>query len=226
MTTSTHENASPAIAHVDDAGCWSMCQCEIMTFVSERRNRGRPRENPRVEAAVLDATLAEIDEKGLGNCTVEAIAARAGIGKATFYRRWPNKEAVLHFLASQIGHTPEPIDTGDLRKDLIAVFEPTRKEVYGTPVATIMPTFVAEAARDPKMRQFLLTLSAERTSGALEALERAKSRGELRGRVNLEAVVDMMYGAIVLRSLVLGLPVTAAFVRTMIDVVIVGIENQ
>ena len=179
-----------------------------------------------METAVLEATLAEIDEKGLANCTVEAIAARAGIGKATFYRRWPNKEAVLHFLAGKVSRAVEPIDTGDLRKDLISVFEPMRKEVYGTPIATVMPTFVAEAARDPKMREFLLTLSADRTSGAFDALRRAQSRGELRQDVSLDAVVDMMYGAIVLRSLVLGLPVTTALVGKMIDVVLQGIEKR
>jgi AcrR family transcriptional regulator len=191
--------------------------------VSERRSRGRPRDNARVEAAVVEATLAEIQEKGLANCTVEAIAARAGIGKATFYRRWPNKEAVLYFLASQLSDVLEPVNTGDLRKDLISVFEPLPDRVYGGPVAAVMPTFIAEAARDPKMRELVANLTEERRKGALQALRRARRRGELRRGVDPEAVVDMINGAFASRALLLGQPITAAFARKVVDLAINGI---
>ena len=191
--------------------------------MSERRSRGRPRDNARVEAAVVEATLAEIQEKGLANCTVEAIAARAGIGKATFYRRWPNKEAVLYFLASQVSDVLEPVNTGDLRKDLLSVFEPVPDRVYGGPVAAVLPTFVAEAARDPKMRELVANLTEERRKGALQALRRARRRGELRRGVDLEAVVDMINGAFASRALLLGQPLTAAFARNVVDLAINGV---
>src|SRR5579875_3397714 len=87
------------------------------------RRPGRPRD-ARVDAAVTKATLAEIAEKGLGSVTMEGIAARAGIGKPSLYRRWPNKDALFYFLASQLHEVFEPPDTGDLRKDLLAVYEP------------------------------------------------------------------------------------------------------
>jgi AcrR family transcriptional regulator len=194
--------------------------------VSEGRSRGRPRDNARVETAVVEATLAEIEEKGLGNCTVEAIAARAGIGKATFYRRWPNKEAVLYFLASQLSDVIEPIDTGNLRKDLLSVFEPLPERVYGGPVATVMPTFIAEAARDPQMRKFVAELTEERRKGAIHALQRARRRGELRRGVDLDTVVDMMTGAFACRALLLGEPITGAFARKVVDLAINGIVKQ
>jgi AcrR family transcriptional regulator len=194
--------------------------------VSDGRSRGRPRDNERVAAAVVEATLAEIDEKGLGNCTVEAIAARAGIGKATFYRRWPNKEAVLYFLASQLTRVVEPVDTGDLRKDLLSVLEVVRKEAYAGPVATVMPTFLAEAARDPQMREFVAKLAEEGRMGAIHALERAKRRGELRRGVDLDVVVDMIYGALESRYLNFGESITAAYVRKVVDLAIRGILKQ
>jgi AcrR family transcriptional regulator len=194
--------------------------------VSETRSRGRPRDNARVEAAVVEATLAEIDEKGLGNCTVEAIAARAGIGKATFYRRWPNKEAVLYFLAAQLSGVGEPIDTGDLRKDLISIFAPLARQMNGGPVATLMPTFIAEAARDPQMRKFVADHTEVRRKLAIQALQRARRRGELRQSVDLNIVVDMIIGAFACRTLLLGQSLTSAFARKVIDLGINGIAKQ
>jgi AcrR family transcriptional regulator len=193
--------------------------------MSEGRGRGRPRD-ARVEAAVVEATVAEIDEKGLGNCTMEAIAARAGIGKATLYRRWPNKEALFYFLASQLTDSCEPIDTGDLRKDLYSVFEPLVEQAYKGPVATLMPTFIAEAARDPKMREFVSQLVADRRMGAVHALQRARRRGELRARVDLDAVVDMINGAFACRFLMRGQPITVAFVRKVVDLAVDGILDD
>src|SRR5437867_135065 len=79
--------------------------------MDEIRRRGRPRD-VRVEAAVIEATLEEIKEKGLGGATMEAIAARAGVGKTTLYRRWPNKEVLFQFVAGQVTDVFEPVDTG------------------------------------------------------------------------------------------------------------------
>ena len=195
-----------------------------MLVMSEKRGRGRP-PDARVEAAVVQATLAEIDEKGLRNSTMEAIAARAGIGKATLYRRWPNKEALLYFLAAQLTESYEPIDTGDLTKDLFSVFEPLPEHVYKGPVATLTPTFIAEAARDPRIREFVTELVADRRKGAKLALQRARRRGELRPGVDLDVALDMMYGALEHRFLVSGQPVTAAFVRKVIDLGVASIRD-
>jgi AcrR family transcriptional regulator len=213
-------------SHRRERCCWRTTPAAYNSGVSERRGRGRPRDNPRVEADVVKATLAEIEEKGLANCTVESIAARAGIGKATFYRRWPNKEAVLYFLASRLTHVVEPIDTGDLRKDLLSVIEPVRKVMYGGSNATVVPTFLAEAARDPRMREFVSKFTEEGRMGAIHALERAKRRGELRRDVDLDAVVDMIYGSFEGRFLNFGERVTAAYIRKVVDLALYGIVKQ
>ncbi|MGH3633605.1 TetR/AcrR family transcriptional regulator [Mycobacterium sp.] len=194
--------------------------------MTERRGRGRPRDNQRVETDVVRATLAEIEEKGLANCTVESIAARAGIGKATFYRRWPNKEAVLYFVASRLTHIVEPVDTGDLRKDLLSVIDPVRKVMYGGSNASVVPTFLAEAARDPRMREFVAKFTEEGRMGAIHALERAQRRGELRRDVDPDAVVDMIYGSFEGRFLNFGERVSAAYIRKVVDLALHGILKQ
>jgi AcrR family transcriptional regulator len=192
--------------------------------VTEGRARGRPRD-ARVEQAVIEATIAEIDEKGLRNATMEAIALRAGIGKATLYRRWPNKEALLYFLADQLSEAYEPLDTGDLRKDLRSVFEPLVTEVYQGPVATLMTTFIAEAARDERIRHFVTELIAERRTGAKRVFARAKRRGELRRGVDVDVALDMMYGALEHRFLSQGTPVTLALIDEVLDLALSGIQK-
>ena len=82
-----------------------------------RRTAGRPRD-PRVDDAVAAATLELLAEEGFASLTVEHIAARAGVGKAGVYRRWPDKEAIVLAALSLGGERPAAPDTGSLRGDL------------------------------------------------------------------------------------------------------------
>jgi len=194
-----------------------------MARMTEPRRRGRPRDTG-VEIAVLDAAVAEITEKGLDATTMEAIAVRAGIGKATLYRRWPNKTALLHFLADQLAEVHEASDTGDVRKDLLAVFEPLAAQGYGSgPVARLAPTFIAAAAHDEQMRAFVAEHVTAGRAGAIRALRRAQQRGELRDDVNIKLTVDMIAGALSERGYLLGKPVSSAYVRSILDQAIAGI---
>ena len=145
----------------------------------------------------MEAAVAEIAEKGLTASTMEGIAARAGIGRATLYRRWPNKTALLYFCADQLAEVIEPADSGDLRKDLLAVFERLAELSYGDgPLALLAPTFIAAAADDQQMRTFVADNVVSRRSGAIVALRRARQRGDLRRGVNINLTVDMIAGAL------------------------------
>lgn len=174
----------------------------------------------------MDASIAEIADKGLVATTMEGIAARAGIGKATLYRRWPNKMALLYFLADQLVEVVEAPDTGDLRKDLLSVFEPLAGQSYGDgPVALLAPTFIAAAAHDPQMQAFVAEHVISRRSGAVEALRRAKQRGELRDGVDIKVTVEMIAGALSDRAYLLGQPVSSAYVHKVIDQAIAGVST-
>ena len=191
-----------------------------------KRSRGRPRDES-VDTAVVEAAVAEIAEKGLTAATIEAIAARAGVGRATLYRRWPNKSALLYFCADQLAEVIQPEDTGDLRKDLLSVFENLAELSYGDgPLALLAPTFIAAAAHDEQMRTFVADNVVSRRSGAVVALRRARRRGELRQGVNVNLTVDMIAGALSDRAYLLGKPVTSAYVRSVIDQVIAGIVTE
>src|SRR5579859_7198686 len=81
--------------------------------------RGRPR-NPTVDAAILTATLGLLIERGYARLTMEQVAARAGVGKASLYLRWPSKVAlVAEAIQQRSGVPPEVPDMGSLREDML-----------------------------------------------------------------------------------------------------------
>ncbi|MCU1375212.1 MAG: hypothetical protein JWO68_2498 [Actinomycetia bacterium] len=195
-----------------------------MSAVAEPSDRrpGRPRD-ARVDQQIVEATLAELADKGFGGATIESIAHRAGVGKATIYRRWPNREALLQFVALQVVDVCEAEDTGDLRKDLLSVFEPLATEFYEGGAGTLMPDLIAEAARDPQIRPLVRGLAADRRSGAVAAFARARARGELRRGADIDAAVDMIAGSFIYRFLVLDEPVDDEFARTSVDLALHGV---
>ncbi len=138
-----------------------------------------------------------------------------------------HKSALLSFSADQLAEVCEAADTGDLRKDLLTVFEPLAEQSYGDgPLAVLAPTFIAEAAHDRQMRTFLADSVVRRRSGALIALRRARQRGELRPGVNINLTGKMIAGALSDRAYLLGKPVSSAYVRSVIDQAIAGIAAE
>lgn len=90
------------------------------------RGRGRPR-SAAAHQAILDAAIDILAESGIEALTVEGIASRAGVGKTTIYRRWPNKELLLVEAVSNIVTADEPLpDNGSIREDLIAIAQVIR----------------------------------------------------------------------------------------------------
>ncbi|MGH3596483.1 MAG: TetR/AcrR family transcriptional regulator C-terminal ligand-binding domain-containing protein [Mycobacterium sp.] len=193
-------------------------------MADERRPRGRPRDAA-VDAAIARATLAEVREMGLRGATMESIAARSGLGKATIYRRAPNLEALVQFVAERVSDICEPADTGDLRKDLLSVFEYHQREYQAGPAAVVITTFMAEAARDGRIRELVTRLVEERRAAAVEALKRAERRGELCPGADIEMVVDMIAGACNFRSMFRAKPVSVAFIRGVVDHAVRGVEK-
>jgi AcrR family transcriptional regulator len=180
------------------------------------RRPGRPRD-ARADVAIVEATLAEISERGFGGATIEGIAARAGVGKATIYRRWRSKEELLRFVAGQVSDVCAVPDTGNVRDDLRAIFEPMGAVLCSSAVGSLVPELIAEAARNPDMRSLMRSFAEERRDPALEVIRGAIERRELPSSVDADTVVDLICGAIVYRCVVLGDPVSHQDIDRMID---------
>jgi AcrR family transcriptional regulator len=188
--------------------------------------RGRPR-SQEADRAILSATVDLLAERGLDGMSIEEVAARAGVGKATIYRRWPSKGllALDAFVVSFAEQQPLP-DTGTLRGDLVAALSAWVRAVTGTSMGRMLTGLIAEAQYDPELR----AAWRDRVLEPLRAqyrimLDRAAARGEIRLSVDQDVVLDLFFGSAQHRLLLGHLPLTEDFIDEVVDVILRGIER-
>lgn len=141
--------------------------------------RGRPRD-VRVDSRILDATRALLREGGYGALTIEAVAARANVGKAGIYRRYTSK-AELAFAATihDLDIQPPP-DSGSLEGDLLALAMKVWVRVSNPAGRSIAADLIADLDSDPSLRdRFRRTFIAAEEADIAEIMARALRRGEL-----------------------------------------------
>jgi AcrR family transcriptional regulator len=172
---------------------------------AEPRRPGRPR-SARAHTAILEATLELLAERGLSALTIEGVATRAGVGKATVYRRWASKTELVREAVGRIGvQNMQLPDTGSVRGDVVAMMRGRRETASATGAGFFIPRLVAEAANDPELRALfdeVLVQPGQRVMGRI--LERGIERGELRSDLDLESAVDLLVGAMSYRLLYSG----------------------
>jgi AcrR family transcriptional regulator len=156
------------------------------------RGRGRPR-SAEADQAILRATLKLVAEQGVAGTTIEGIAAEAGVGKTTIYRRWPSKNDLIVAAISELPPREFP-DTGSLPGDMAALASLQRERLAGTGLFRIVPGVLAESMNDPDLHRAIL----EQVIGPLRELlrqivERGIARGELRPDLDVEALVDVLH---------------------------------
>lgn len=117
----------------------------------EPLRRGRPRDS-QVEAAILDATIAVLAERGVRDASVEEIAMRAHAGKDTIYRRWRHKADLVHAALDRFGETELPaVTTGVLEDDLRCYLNGVARLLRETAFGEVVVWLVAEARREPAL---------------------------------------------------------------------------
>lgn len=180
---------------------------------------GRPR-SARASQAILDAALELLGEVGIDALTIEGVAARAGVGKTTIYRRWASKEDLIAAVVQRL-HTEAPVlDTGDLRADLLAL---GRAAEHGDPrraLERVLPHFLSEASTNPELlRTYLETTFAPRLWQLVAMIERAQIRGDVRADVDPLIVFDLFGGALTFGWLITGrlTPPPPDFVERVVD---------
>jgi AcrR family transcriptional regulator len=164
---------------------------------SVRRGRGRP-VDPEIESRVTDAAVRIYAEVGWAGFTFDAIASRAGVGKAALYRRWPVKREILRaaLRAANVGFVEVP-DTGDIRGDLVTLAK-TLLDRLDQPVGLAEIRLMLDAKVFPEDFDEDLDYSRASSRGlAREGIDRAISRGELPRGTRPETVFDLVRGAII-----------------------------
>ena len=182
---------------------------------------GRPR-SEEAHQAILDATIALLAEVGFSALTVEGVASRAGVGKATIYRRWSSK---LPLVVEAFGQLPafEDVDTGSLEGDLVEMVRSYLERFISTPLATVFPSLAAERAHNPALSELMDPLMRGRRQPLRRALERAVARGEIAADVDLELAGDMVVGPIAVRLFFRGTRIQPDMVEPMVRMALAGI---
>jgi AcrR family transcriptional regulator len=181
------------------------------TEEASQRGRGRPRDEF-ARSRILTSALELLEEVGFPNTTTEAIAERAGVSKATIYRWWPNKAAVLiEALREQVAQDNPFPDTGDLSRD---IHEQVRKfiDLLTGGRGRIFKAFIAAAQSDPEFAEaFRSVWIRPRRDEAQEVLRRHIASGRLSPGADLELLMDSLYGPIYFRLLLGHAPLTQEF---------------
>jgi AcrR family transcriptional regulator len=185
---------------------------------------GRPR-NPRIDGAVLDATVELLGETGYASLSVDAIARRAGTSKPAIYRRWPGKAHVVHEAVFPISDATELPDTGSLDGDVREMMRRTAA-VLTTPAArAALPGLVGEMAADPALHAALLERFAHVLSlGLTDWLHAAAARGEVRPEVTAADVVEAIAGITFMALITRGDTIDDAWVDRTAELIARGIR--
>ncbi len=194
----------------------------------EATKPGRPR-SERARVAILEATVDLLRERGLREVSVDEIARRAGVSKATIYRWWESKEAValdafLSEVARVEGVTP---DTGSLAEDLAASLRARGRALTENPwMGRTMASLVAETHVDSGLRAtYLARIVRPLRDQARAMIRRAMKRGEVPSDIDVEATLDLVYGPMYHRVLQGHAPLTDRFARKIADLVVRGVAT-
>jgi AcrR family transcriptional regulator len=188
--------------------------------------RGRPR-SEKARQAILAAAGDLLLARGLSAVSMDAVAERAGVSKATIYRWWPTKESLaLDALFTEWAAVqPRLRDTGTLRGDLLALLRPWARLATSKPYGRVIGALVTEAQTDPAFAaEYLRRVVEPRRDQARAIFRRAIERGEIPADTKIEVAVDMVYGPLYHRLLHGHAPLNDRFVRDVVDMALAGIQ--
>jgi AcrR family transcriptional regulator len=165
-----------------------------------RRAPGRPR-SARADEAIIEAVLDLMaDGTTVEALSMEAVAARAGVGKATIYRRWPNKESLI---VDAIGALKGPLPelTGEsIREDLLTLLRSTIK-VRASRAGRIMPCLIPELQRNPELQRQYQRIAEPRREHMREVLRRGVAEGELRADLDIEVAAALLNAPMMVQNM-------------------------
>ncbi|MFI6921044.1 TetR/AcrR family transcriptional regulator [Nonomuraea spiralis] len=176
--------------------------------------------------AIMRTTLELGEEIGYAKLSIEAVAARAGVGKHTIYRRWPSKGAL--FLDSLLSLNESQLDypdTGDLLADLRRQIHAAVDLLDRPPVGPLYRALIGEALLNPQVAAALndhfITPQAEKTVARLRA---ARDRGQLSPGFDLDLAMAVLSGPLYFQALIVQAPLTHEYVDRVIETLFTGMN--
>jgi AcrR family transcriptional regulator len=183
---------------------------------------GRPR-SAIADEAIREAAVELFAERGFEGLSVDEVAARAGVSKATIYRRYASKVDLVVEAASCLAALEVAFpDTGNLRADLRSFGRALIKGLKTSPAGRVMPVMISERRHYPELDEGYRRFVADRKTRTRQMLKRAINRGELPEDTDVEVMSSMLVGPVFHRFLITREPLTDAFVDALVDALLRG----
>jgi len=168
--------------------------------IDKTPSAGRPRD-PRIDAAILDATADLLVEIGYANLTMAAVAERAGTTKTALYRRWSSKAELVHEATFPVAPTALTAPEGDIAADVRSMIAATR-DVFSSPVVrAALPGLIADMADDADLSARVMSRFAALFDLVRDRLLHAVQRGHVHPDVDPDRLIEIIGGATLLRLL-------------------------
>jgi len=186
------------------------------TAESPRRMPGRPRSEASHQA-IIQATVELLVENGYGSLTMEGVRTRAGVGKATIYRRWASKEALI-LDALRTTNAPIPVpDEGSVRADLMVYTDAVVERFGADRASDVLPHLIEASCYDEELRASLDGYLRERQSTTRFILHRGIERGELPAETDVDLITDVILAPFFYRHLLTGAAVDRRFIHRLVE---------
>jgi len=186
-----------------------------------KRPIGRPR-NPQRGDLILSVALQLLGERGYAGLTIDDIVARARVSKTTIYRRWPTKEELV-VAAFDLLPELQVVDRGNLIEEFVELARQYIRALHQTPLASVLPGLISEAAHNTALAQRLETTFMRRRLPSRRIVVRGVERGELPPKVDIEVATELFMAPLVQRSLFASDRMSLRAFRTMFEIVLAGI---
>ena len=192
------------------------------TAATTPRVIGRPRDE-RAGKAILSATLELMAQHGFHDLRVDDVASRAGVGKATIYRRYRSKDELIAAAVAELVSEITVPDTGQTRTDLLALMRGAVAVYRRSVEAAVMPSLVEAMSRDAELARLVREEFLARRRAALRAvLERGIERGDLRGDLDVDLALDVLGGPLFYRLLITGGPIDDQLAEGVVELILRG----
>jgi AcrR family transcriptional regulator len=170
--------------------------------------------------AILQAATELVAEGGLDGFSMDDVATRAGVGKATIYRNWRSRgELLVELCSATADQVPVP-DNGNLRDDLIEMLGHLRAHLASPTGGPVIAALVEGAEHDPELRRLRAAASKRRREGIRTVIERSQARGEIDATVDSGLLAELLVAPLFYRRFVSRGAVDSAFVSHVVDTVL------
>jgi len=180
----------------------------------------------RSKAAVLAETYRQLTETGIGGLSIDEVSRRSGVSKATIYRHWPSRSALLLDACSRLGGAADVPDTGDFQDDLLGLARGLADQLRTAAWTSVYPSIIDAAERDPEIAAMQSALHSGWMKPFAIVAERAKARGEAPAGLSAPVLTAAIVGPLFYRRWFSKEEIDDRFVTAVTETAVAAMARQ